>query len=124
MTDLGAVADPALGQQLLTRTGSTTVPSPDEAHADDVVPVIARLDPAGAEVAGLRVVSRFGGVVTARVRLTDLASVRSHPSVRSLKAIRTYGPTLATSVADVRARPADLPRRPASAPLSDRKSVV
>jgi subtilisin family serine protease len=124
MTDLGAAVDPALSQQLLTRTGSTTVPSPDEAHADDVVPVIARLDPAGADVPGLRVVSRFGGVVTARVRLRDLASVRSHASVRSLKAIRTYGPTLATSVPDIRARPADLPRRTGAGALTGRGVLV
>lgn len=124
MTDLGATVDPALGQQLLTRTGSTIVPSPDEAHAGDVVPVIARLDPAGADVPGLRVISCFGGVVTARVRLGDLATVRGHRSVRSLKAIRTYGPTLATSVPDVRARPADLPRRADTPPLTGKGVLV
>lgn len=124
MTDLGALVDPALGQQLLTRTGSTTVPGPAEAHADDVVPVIARLDPAGAHVPGLRVISRFGGVVTARVRLGDLATVRSHGAVRSLKAIRTYGPTLATTVPDVHARPQDLPRRPGAAPLTGKGVLV
>ncbi|GHE16252.1 hypothetical protein GCM10011376_08620 [Nocardioides flavus (ex Wang et al. 2016)] len=111
MTDLGARVDPALGQQLLTRTGSTLVPAPTEAHADDVAPLIARLDPAGAHVPGLRVVSAFGGVVTARVRLGDLASVRAHPAVRSLKATRTYGPALAETMTDVRAGPADLPLR-------------
>lgn len=118
MTDLDAAVDPALGQQLLVRTGSTTVPLPSEAHADDVVPVIVRLDPAGSEVAGLRVVSRFGGVATARVRLADLARVRADPAVRSLKAIRTYGPTLSTSVPEVRASPAVLPQRPDGSPLT------
>ncbi len=124
MTDLGAVVDPGLSQQLLTRTGTTTVPAPDEAAADDVVPVIARLDPAGAHVPGLRVVSQFDGVVTARVRLGDLGAVRGHPSVRSLKAIRTYGPTLATSVPDVRARPADLPQRPGRPGLTGKGVLV
>ncbi len=124
MTELGAWVDPALSQQLLTRTGSTAVPTEAEAHSDDIVPVIARLDPPGSHVPGLRVISSFGGVVTARVRLGDLASVRSHVAVRSLKSIRTYGPALATTIPEIRARPADLPRRPGATPLTGKGVLV
>ncbi|WP_185934571.1 S8 family serine peptidase [Mycolicibacterium hodleri] len=115
MTEL---VDPGLTQQLLNRTGSTSVPDPDAAHADDLLPVIARLDPFGSDVPGLGVVSRFGGVVTARMRLADLDTVRRNPAVRSLKAIRKYGPALSTSVPEIRATPAQLPQRSDGNPLT------
>lgn len=107
--------DPALRQQLLTRTGSTGAPGDEAAGASDVLAVVARLDPADSYVPGLRVVSRFGAVVTGRVRLADLLDVRRHRAVRSLKQSRIYAPTLDASLGDVRARPRDLRVREPSA---------
>lgn len=105
--------DPALHWELLCRTGSTIGLVESEAAKTDLA-VIARLDPAGNEVPGLRVVSRFGSVVTGRVRTADVVSVRQHPAVRSLKMSRSYQPTLAVSVPDVRASATDLPAPVAS----------
>lgn len=125
MPELGASVDPALSQHLLVRTGSTDVPRDGEAAADELIAVIARIDPARTEVPGLRVVSRFGSVVTGRVRLADLAAVRRHPAMRSLKQVRLYGPALTASVPDVHATPAQLPRAPGGRhALSGRGTLV
>jgi subtilisin family serine protease len=100
--------DPALRQLLLRRTGATSPPQAAEEVGREVVPVLARLTSAGAVVPGLGIVARFGPVVTARVRLSDLFDVRRHPAVISLKASNRMAPTLAVSVPEIRARPSDL----------------
>jgi hypothetical protein len=41
---------------------------------------------------GIRIVARFGDVVTCRLRVADVPAVRAHPSVRSLKAARPVEP--------------------------------
>lgn len=102
--------DPSLRHQLLLRTGSTTGITDSEAAGSAELSVVGRLDPADTEVPGLRVISRFGPVVTGRVKVADVVQVRQHPAVRSLKLSRTYAPTLSVSVPDIRARPVDLPR--------------
>ncbi|MFA5908764.1 MAG: S8 family serine peptidase [Vicinamibacterales bacterium] len=53
---------------------------------DDEVGVILRLVPGGQPPPGVRIVSRFGDIVTARLRRGDIVDVRAHPSVFSLKA--------------------------------------
>lgn len=120
--------DPALRQRLLRSTGSTSVPADAEAGAEAATAVVARLDPEDSRVPGLEVVSRFGGVVTGRVRLRDLFTVRAHPAVRSLKASRSYAPTLGTSVPEIRARARDLrleePYGGLATPLTGRNVVV
>lgn len=113
--------DPALRQQLLLRTGSTTGRTESESVASKELPVVARLDPADSEVPGLRVVSRFGAVVTGRVRVADVVAVRGHRAVRSLKLARTYAPSLAVSVPEVHARPEDLPQK--NSGLSDARPL-
>src|SRR5215510_5787599 len=55
---------------------------------DDEVPIILRLEPGAEPPPTVRVVSRFGDVVTARVRRGDLFVARRSPGVASLKATR------------------------------------
>ncbi|WP_370962322.1 S8 family serine peptidase [Amycolatopsis sp. cg9] len=91
--------DPALKARLLAETG--TAPGRELA-------VLARLRDRGTAVEDLRVVARFGDVVTARVPLDRLLAVRADPNVASLKAGRTYAPTLARSVPALGASPDQL----------------
>lgn len=58
----------------------------ESGSADDEVGVILRLVPGGEPPPGVRIVSRFGDIVTARLRRGDILAVREHPSVFSLKA--------------------------------------
>src|SRR6266545_1762443 len=55
---------------------------------DDEVSIILRLEPGAEPPPTVRVVSRFGDVVTARVRRGDLFVTRQSPGVASLKASR------------------------------------
>src|SRR5207248_1064273 len=101
---------PALKQLLLRRTGSPLGEAlPEDAQAE-LVPVVARLRDPALEVAGLRTVARAGDVVTARVPLGLIVTVRRDPNVRSLKASRTYAPSLAHSVPEIHATATQLVR--------------
>lgn len=77
------------------------------------VSVLIRVRPRAELPAGVRVVARFGSVVTARVRRSDVGAVRAHPSVASLKAARAVRPDPDLAVTAARAGAA---RRAARAP--------
>jgi subtilisin family serine protease len=53
---------------------------------DDEVGVILRLMPGAEAPPNVRVVARFGEIITARMRRGDIVAVRAHPSVFSVKA--------------------------------------
>ena len=93
--------DPALKYIVLRKTGSTSLDRLRDATTS--VPVVARLRDPSSNVDGLHVVARFGAIVTGRLRLHDIASVRADPNVLSLKASRGFGvstdPTVPTSEA-------------------------
>jgi subtilisin family serine protease len=74
--------DPALWELLESR----------EVPDDEEVECIIRLDRPDVDVAGVRLVARFGRVATCRVRRDDVLDVRRHPSVLSLKASRPLQP--------------------------------
>lgn len=93
--------DPSLKQLLLRETGSTLGEGISDAAGAKVVPVIARLVDPGVPVPGLEVVSRFGPVVTARVRLDRVVRVRQDPNVASLKASTMFGADLDASTAEI-----------------------
>ncbi|HEV2778158.1 MAG TPA: S8 family serine peptidase [Actinophytocola sp.] len=96
--------DPGLKALLLRHTGSPL----GEAAPGVEVAVVARLRDQRARVPHLRVVARFGDVVTARVPLDRVVEVRRHPAVLSMKASRRYGPALARSVPAAGAAPSAL----------------
>ena len=97
--------DPALKQILLGKTGDPLgAPVSEEAGAEEVS-VVARLVDPSRPVSHLREVARFGHVVTGRVPLDMLVDVHEDPNVASLKASRTYAPTLAVSVPEIDAAP-------------------
>ncbi len=100
--------DPALKHAVLARTGRTW----DEASVADEIAVVARLRGVDDDVPGLRVVARFGSIVTGRVEIDRIAHVRAHPSVHSLKASRTVSPSLARSVPATGARDVHEGREP------------
>ena len=50
---------------------------------------IVRLLPGATAPSGMRVISRFGDIVTCRLRRDAIVATRQHPSVRSLKAARS-----------------------------------
>jgi subtilisin family serine protease len=108
--------DPALRHQCLCATGAFPGQPIAEALAGREVAVVARITHAGAAVPGLRVVARFGAVVTGRVALGRLLEVRRHPHVVSLKATQIHVPELQRSVAAIRAVPALLERGRAAPP--------
>jgi subtilisin family serine protease len=60
---------------------------------DDEVAVLLRLA-RGAIPAGVRVVARFGPIITARVARSAIPSIRAAEGVRSMKAPHLYGPDL------------------------------
>ena len=103
--------DPALKQLLLRETGSALGEGISEEVGRKEVPVIARLVDPEVPVAGLEVVSRFGPIVTARVRLDHVVPVRQHPNVASLKASTMFGTDLDTSTAEIGAAHATLATR-------------
>ena len=68
--------DPALAELLLA----------EGTAADRMIEAIIRLRRPGLDVPGVRIVARFGTVATCRLRAGDVAAVRAHPDVISLKA--------------------------------------
>lgn len=118
--------DPALRQQLLVRTGSTTgVDAGETGPPARELAVVGRLDPPDSAVPGLRVVSRLGPIVTGRVHAADVLGVRQHPAVRSLKMSRLYAPALSVSVPEVQGGAADLERAGSgSAGLTGRGVII
>src|SRR3954468_11273325 len=77
--------DPALSFAL-AEAEATSQPSSRE------VAVTARLK--ARSVPGLRIVSRFGDVVSGRVAIGDVAAVWARPEIASLKASQAYAPTV------------------------------
>jgi len=95
--------DPALKQLLLEKTGSPLGEAVPEAVGAELVPVVAKLVDASLPIEGWETVARFGPIVTGRVRLDSIVTLRQHPNVASLKASRLFGDALAFSVAEIRA---------------------
>ena len=73
--------DPALWELLREEGADTQRP----------VEAIIRLARPGIEIPDVRVVSRFGSIVTCRIPAADVIAVRSHPCVVSVKAARRLG---------------------------------
>lgn len=92
--------DPAFKELAFRRTGSIDLEQIAEVGGE-LVPVVARLQDPGLQVAGLNVVARFGSVLTGRVSMHDIARVRADPNVQSLKMSRTVHKDLAVSVPDI-----------------------
>jgi hypothetical protein len=93
--------DPSLSF-LLTRAQWGAPPPAKE------VGVLARLEAGSEAPPGFRVVSRFGDVVTGRVRLDGVGALRARPEVASLKASQAYAPDVAApggEAADAAAAP-------------------
>lgn len=86
--------------------------------ADQEIEALARLRLDMAPPPELRIISRFGPIVTCRLRRADILEVRKHPAVRSLKAARTLASDPVESLLDpeaARAHPpprSGAPRRP------------
>jgi subtilisin family serine protease/outer membrane protein OmpA-like peptidoglycan-associated protein len=104
--------DPALWQLLRAEA---------EAGGDRVLEAVIRLARPGIEIPGVRIVSRFGTVVTCRIRAQDVVSVRARPDVMSIKAARGLAPDFepfagtpgSPGPARPRIRPTDVRRSPA-----------
>lgn len=108
--------DPALGELLLTSPAGPPLGGPAWE-----VPIVARLHDPSTRVPGLRVVARFGAVVTARAARDQVVAIRGHANVASLRASRALCPDLAVSVPEVRA---PSPRRPGAPGVTGRGVVV
>lgn len=115
--------DPALREILFRMTGHTgDAPVPERVAALQI-PVVARLSAAEAAVPDLRVVTRFGPIVTGRAPLGRIVALRQNPSIASLKASLAFGPSLRDSVAHIRAQP-EIIRQHANQQFSGRGVVV
>jgi len=75
--------DPALWELLRAEAG---------ADGDRVLEAIIRFARPGIEIPGVRIVSRFGTIVTCRIRARDVIAVRARPEVVSVKAPRILVP--------------------------------
>ena len=75
--------DPALWELLRAEAGT---------DGDRVLEAVIRLARPGIEIPGVRIVSRFGTIVTCRIRARDVIAVRARPDVISLKAARGLSP--------------------------------
>ena len=75
--------DPALWELLRAEAGT---------DGDRVIEAIARLARPGVEIPDVQIVSRFGTVVTCRIRARDVVAVRARPEVISVKAARGLSP--------------------------------
>jgi Subtilase family len=110
--------DPALWELLRSST----------VRNDEAVEAIIRLDRPDADVAGVRIVSRFGPIATCRIRKDSILDARGDESVRSLKAARELGPEQQASDDVVGAFPLSLVhgdrRRPPDLPLTGAGVVV
>lgn len=94
--------DPALRELLLRYTGDPSGGVREEGQKQaQEIPVVARLREAHWKVPGLRTVAQFGNVVTGRVTVGDVMSVRAHPHVVSLKASMNHAPDLDHSIPDI-----------------------
>jgi hypothetical protein len=83
--------DPAL-RELIRRSTS---------RDDEPIEAIIRLDRPDADVAGIRIVSRFGAIATCRLPKASVVHARAGENVVSLKAARELGPEQKTSSDDV-----------------------
>src|SRR5262245_23313153 len=63
-----------------------------EGGPEDEVAVVLRLRDPAQPPPGVRVVARFGPIVTVRLRRGDIPATRAHPDVRSAKRPRRYTP--------------------------------
>src|SRR3954453_1678636 len=93
--------DPALSFAL-AEAEATSQPSSRE------VAVTARLK--ARSVPGLRIVSRFGDIVSGRVAIGDVAAVWARPEAASLKASQASAPTIDEIEEPGEAAPAPPPR--------------
>jgi subtilisin family serine protease len=100
--------DPQLRELFLRLTGQPWSAAAAEQIPDQRVPVVARLRNPDGPVPGLDIVCRFRTIVTGRVLLRDIVSVRTHSNVASLKASQQYARELASSVPAIHADPASL----------------
>lgn len=91
--------DPRLRELMLRTTGQHAGAPVHAEVASLEILVIARLTEHHTSIHGLRVITRFADVVTARVTLGELIAVRCHPCVASLKAAEPCAPTLDVPVA-------------------------
>ena len=115
--------DPALRELLYRVTGRRAgMPIPEHVASREI-PVVARLADPHATIPGLRVISRFGAVVTGRAPLGRLIALREHESVASLKASLTFGPSLRDSVHHIHAHPAAL-RSHTEAEITGRGTII
>lgn len=98
--------DPALRELFLRTTGRGWEQAADLPQIE--ISVVAKLRNPDNVVPGLRLVSRFGQVVTGRAELNRLIEIRRHPEVLSLKASRDHYESLLASTADIGAAAARL----------------
>jgi hypothetical protein len=105
--------DPAVGELLRTQP------------ADQEVEAILRLTDPAARIPGVRIVSRFGTIVTCRLPLDRVIETRERDEVASLKAARLLAPEIPAVFADseLRSRPSDI-RRPSNLAYTGRGCVV
>ncbi|MEM9490653.1 MAG: S8 family serine peptidase, partial [Myxococcota bacterium] len=115
--------DPALRELLFRTTGKPAGELIPEHIAAREIPVVARLNATEAVIPNLRVVTRFGQIVTGRAPLGQVIELRNHPQIVSLKASLSFGPSLHRSVSHIHAHPEQLPRR-TSGQLSGRGVIV
>jgi subtilisin family serine protease len=104
--------DPELWRQLRAEAGG---------DGDRVLEAIIRLARPGIEIPDVQIVSRFGPIVTCRLRARDVIAVRARHDVMSIKAARGVSPGIepgfdpldspGPAVPDI--RPADIRRDPA-----------
>ena len=97
--------DPAL--QELIETG----------EASEDVAIVIRMREPGSPPPGLRIISRFGPIATARIARSDITQIYGHPDMLSVKAPRwlasEYGPIIEAAAAeDLELRDTDLRRPP------------
>jgi hypothetical protein len=91
------------------------------ADGDRVLEAVIRLARPGVEIPNVRIVSRFGTIVTCRIRARDVVPVRARPDVISFKAALGVGPDFEPShrprdsagPAGPSIRPTDVRRSPA-----------
>ena len=75
--------DPALWELLRAEAGTA---------GDRELEAVIRLAAPGTDIPGVRIVARFGPIVTCRIRARDVIGVRARPDVISVKAARGLSP--------------------------------
>jgi monoamine oxidase len=111
--------DPALQELLRASAGPP----------DGEVEAVVRLADPGAQLTGMRIVARFGPIVTCRLRRDAIVAVWQDPLVISVKASRAVGPEPEPLLAEPQSRPGDGLqagdlRRPPGLALTGRGVVV